>query len=566
MAVPQVLPTVPGTGDVWAQQLNDAIASLHLGPDVHANLPAANAVPLHSVYACTTHSVLHQTNGSTWVDYFVGGSGGSGTGVATPAKTTRLRKAATQSITASTWTSMQWDVEDSDDLNGHDNVTNNSRVVVPATGAYVVSASITLGTVSATWYVQFAVNGVQVPGRTLFQSNANTSGTLTRTLWLNAGDYVETKVYGGSSMVTAIFSDDQSVMSVTALSGAGAGTPPNTTTAILSADFTSTINDAWVQVPDLTITYTPPSDGVLLVIGNIASDKPTSGRFFVRTLISPSPPSGQPDIMMGQPSGANRFNVAILNSVKVTGGTAYTITTYIGQGGGGAMNVRRTGDFGQIESLLNATFIPGGGVTAFPPGSADVHPTNPNAKDDEFDSATTLLSIATPTAAAAADSNTRPSHLHLKASGTGAAYVGLYQAVPGAYPYTITTKLAGSTARANYQRGGGIILLPAAPTNATNIYYAGRIVTSHQRVLAQAGGTFVSQSVAGLAVPDVSYFRVKVNSATSVDFLASTDGWAWYTVEAGFNPGFTPAFMGLAINDETAAVGVDAYFDFFRVT
>jgi hypothetical protein len=57
-----------------------------------------------------------------------------------------------------------------------------------------------------------------------------------------------------------------------------------------------------------------------------------------------------------------------------------------------------------------------------------------------------------------------------------------------------------------------------------------------------------------------------VTSATNVSCYGSADGRAWFAIETGLNPGFTPGVMGVCANEEGTAGPVEAYFDFFRVT
>lgn len=206
---------------------------------------------------------------------------------------------------------------------------------------------------------------------------------------------------------------------------------------------------------------------------------------------------------------------------------------------------------------------------AFP---IDSPPGSPNAKDDEFDGSSSVTWTTTPTAPNAWDINsTRAGFAYLKASGTGGVYVGKYQAVPASYPYTITAKVT-STARANNHRGGGIILAPASPTGASALYYFGSLYSSvapryAARILGTFNGGFTSASGAVLSGSWTPiYIRVIVNSATSVTCQASADGVSWFTSEAAFNPGFTPAFMGLAANEESALGGVESWFDWWRIT
>jgi hypothetical protein len=51
------------------------VAGIHLGPDTHANRPAAGTPPVGSLYSCSTHSLVYRTDGSTWVTWAtLGGS------------------------------------------------------------------------------------------------------------------------------------------------------------------------------------------------------------------------------------------------------------------------------------------------------------------------------------------------------------------------------------------------------------------------------------------------------------------------------------------------------------
>jgi hypothetical protein len=212
----------------------------------------------------------------------------------------------------------------------------------------------------------------------------------------------------------------------------------------------------------------------------------------------------------------------------------------------------------------------GGSGTGYPPGSADIPPVSPNAKDDEFDGTSTVTWTSTPTAPNAWDINTtRAHHAYLKASGSGAALVGKYQAVPASYPYTITAKVT-STGRSNYHRTGGIFVAAASPTGSSNaVYLGGEFSTSMQsgRILQTLGGTYTSQTI-GYLINHFAplYMKMKVNSATSIDMWVSVDGYSWMRVETAYNPGFTPGVMGMICNEESAGGGVEAFYDFFRIT
>lgn len=203
---------------------------------------------------------------------------------------------------------------------------------------------------------------------------------------------------------------------------------------------------------------------------------------------------------------------------------------------------------------------------------ADVAPSSPSAYNDEFDGTSSVTWSPTVTAPNAVDRNTTfPGAMYLKASGSGGAYVGRTQPVPGSYPYTIQTKLLTTTARGNNHRGGGILLAPSGYGTGTTIFYFGNVYNNGHtitRVTAQAGGTFSSQSAAPTPLRFPLYLRVVVNSATSISTYFSTNGFIWQLVEANFNPGFTPALMGLVGSEESGATTgqtMECAFDHFRV-
>lgn len=271
-------------------------------------------------------------------------------------------------------------------------------------------------------------------------------------------------------------------------------------------------------------------------------------------------------------SGSDYIPLAILDSsgylseiVHLTAYTAGGTTGTIVRGREGTSGVTHSSGDAVVGSPLKDDVL---GLLSSPP------PTTPGAYDDEFDGLSGVTWTATPTAANTFDINTTARHhAYIKASGSGAALVGKHQPVPGAYPYTITAKVS-STARANYHRGGGIFVAPASPTGTSNIAYLGVLYhTSYgnrsvQRVLQSFAGSSVSNTSQGNANTDWGpmYLKMVVNSATSIDTYVSRDGMAWFPVESGFNPGFTPGVMGICCNEESAGGGVEAYFDFFRVT
>lgn len=67
------------------------VTGIHLGPDTHANRPAANAsgLPIGSLYSCTDHGLIYITDGSAWSTWAtLGGGAGSGLTASTLGRTT----------------------------------------------------------------------------------------------------------------------------------------------------------------------------------------------------------------------------------------------------------------------------------------------------------------------------------------------------------------------------------------------------------------------------------------------------------------------------------------------
>lgn len=212
----------------------------------------------------------------------------------------------------------------------------------------------------------------------------------------------------------------------------------------------------------------------------------------------------------------------------------------------------------------------GGGGAAYPPGSADAPPATANAKNDEFDGTSSATWATTPTAPTAWDrGTTRPGHLYVKKSGSNSGeWAGLTQPAPTAYPYSVVTKLTGTTAVTNSNRAGGLILAASASASAS-ANYIGQVAiqAAAMRVTQTMGGTWSSNNATTTKVPFgvPLYLKVTVTSATSVTWYVSADGWAWQPVET-WNPGFTIGTIGLGCSNEASTATVEAYFDYFRVS
>lgn len=53
----------------------------HLLADTHANRPAATAVPVGTLFACSDHTKVYQSDGAAWADWHDGSGGGGSGGV-----------------------------------------------------------------------------------------------------------------------------------------------------------------------------------------------------------------------------------------------------------------------------------------------------------------------------------------------------------------------------------------------------------------------------------------------------------------------------------------------------
>jgi hypothetical protein len=146
--------------------------------------------------------------------------------------------------------------------------------------------------------------------------------------------------------------------------------------------------------------------------------------------------------------------------------------------------------------------------------------------------------------------------------------IGVVQAAPGSFPYTITFKLASRGAPVNYHRHGGIILSNGL-TSGSSVWYVGQVWDNQQKWWAgnqSYAGAFYSSPGSHTGRGEAKYGRVVVTSASSATAYFTEDGYVWVTLVT-FNPGFTPTHMGLACSQESSgSIPIEATFGFFRVT
>lgn len=158
----------------------------------HGSRPASG--PDGMLYSCTTHSLIYRyTTAGGWVTWAVVGA----TSNLPPLKGCRLYKAATQTLTTNTETSLAFDTEEYDTDTFHDNVTNNTRITIPSLlgGYYRFHFEAYWNTApTAPVYWLFKKNGTtEIKGRRRLDTTAITYMSSSVTIPLVATDYVEVR-------------------------------------------------------------------------------------------------------------------------------------------------------------------------------------------------------------------------------------------------------------------------------------------------------------------------------------------------------------------------------------
>ena len=132
-----------------------------------------------------------------------------------------VTQTATQSVAASAWTALNFDVTVFDSYGGHSNSVSNSRYTAQVAGWYIVFGCACFAS-NATGQRGGAVskNGTRVQGAAGFAQTTSALSPATASppciVFLNAGDYVEIQGWqnGASPLATASSSDRDSSMTV----------------------------------------------------------------------------------------------------------------------------------------------------------------------------------------------------------------------------------------------------------------------------------------------------------------------------------------------------------------
>lgn len=108
-----------------------------------------------------------------------------------------LIKSASQTLTNNAWWAVTWDSENYDTNWFHDNVTNNTRITIPAWqwGKYLITISLYFATQYGWYGIWVRKNWATEPIiATYYQHDTNSwayLGNLSQVIQLNAWDYIE---------------------------------------------------------------------------------------------------------------------------------------------------------------------------------------------------------------------------------------------------------------------------------------------------------------------------------------------------------------------------------------
>ncbi len=123
----------------------------------------------------------------------------------------KVQHSADQTITNTTNTILNWDTEAYDTSTFHDNVTNNTRLTVPADGKYLIGCTLAwVADSTGDRVLSLRKNGTDLlVGDALPASNTNiTTNSVTIIEDLSSSDYIEVRVYQSSGGDLAADTDE----------------------------------------------------------------------------------------------------------------------------------------------------------------------------------------------------------------------------------------------------------------------------------------------------------------------------------------------------------------------
>jgi len=273
-----------------------------------------------------------------------------------------------------------------------------------------------------------------------------------------------------------------------------------------------------------------------------------------------------------------------LGITSPTPGT-YNLSAGTGGGGGSALTVKDEGT--PLATDATSLDFVGSGVTASGAGATKTITiagggsfldsylsSSGSARNDEFSAGPSgpagKWTLVGTTPDDVDENNDYAGILAVRRNDTGSQLTTYHQDLPS-FPCDITVKLRAATHSANYARGGGIVLLPTAPTTASSprylgaVYDGGRAVSS---IVYSGYSGFGSQSSAGLVpAPLGLWLRITVLSGgTTMDTYYSADGTVWTQHQSAVAVGFTVVNAGIGLAPEGQAADLFSLFEFYRVS
>lgn len=197
-------------------------------------------------------------------------------------------------------------------------------------------------------------------------------------------------------------------------------------------------------------------------------------------------------------------------------------------------------------------------------GSPDTRPTSPSSYDDEFEGTgfTGWTTLGTPLSHNI--NSTVKGHYYASVNAPTAGWSGIYKAIP--FPSTVIVKVSDFSSYFSSNKSG-VVLMPSTLDKAESAHlgddgtrkFVGQIFTT---LVTPSSTTFSSANYYEAPF----YIKIVFSSATQYSVYGSSAGIIWNPMLVNRTAGFTIAYVGLAVKDETVINTVESAFDFFRVT
>ncbi len=200
----------------------------------------------------------------------------------------------------------------------------------------------------------------------------------------------------------------------------------------------------------------------------------------------------------------------------------------------------------------------GSGMTLDP--VADVFGTPTTAYEFNTTSLTGLTAMGTPDVENA--HTTVPGHYYIQDDAAGTAWVGRYIAYSA--PFTAIVRLSDHTARFNFNFAA--MFLGASTPAAIDIWGLRESGSGPSLFLGRSATLTTDPTTITASSPfhgPPPYLAIRANSTTSVEYLASRNGYLWFRTPTTRDPLLTIGSVGLAISSR--GNGLAAAYDYLRV-